>query len=287
MMAYYELCDGVLTSATGVMDNRALAYGDGFFSTIGVHGGQMLFADGHRDRLVMSSARFELAVDVDGVMAVLTELAAQMGEGILKVIITRQAQSVRGYGYTDGRAMILIKSAPSPIYDGVSFYDGIPYQPSGVAVCLSERLSKRTSRFVGLKLIGGHEQVFIHRELLCHQQGNAAISEGLVADTSGEWVSGSMSNVLYRLDKAWYTPPVHRCGVAGVMRRIMMERYDITERVLTDGDLMGIDGLVFCNAVRGVMPMTALVMDGITHELGASDWLYKTLSSNARTQDQS
>lgn len=274
-MAYYELHDGRLTKTTGVMDSRALAYGDGFFSTMGVHDGRILCIDGHQDRLTLSSARFELSLDVKSVLAVLIDLAVQMGEGVLKVIITRDGQAVRGYGYADGRAMVLIKLMPSPIYSGVSFYDGIPYQLAGVAVCLSERLSLRTSRFLGLKLISAHEQVFIQRELHCHQQHDSAIIEGLVASASGEWVSGSMSNVLYHLDGKWHTPPVQACGVDGVMRRVLMTQYDIAERVLLDEDLMNLDGLAFCNAVRGVMPISALTINGVVHPLKMNGFFTK------------
>lgn len=269
-MAYFALEQGQLQPCDGMMEQRGLSYGDGFFSTMGVCDGRIVCAAGHYHRLVVSTQRLELVVDIDGVMGTLYQLAGRMNQGMIKIIITRATQSVRGYGYDDGQACVLIKTMPSNIYQDVRFYDGIPCQSSSVAVRLSENLSPRTPRFAGLKLISSHEQVFVHRELLCHQKNNPAITEGLVATITGEQVSGAMSNVFYCLGGVWYTPFVNNCGVDGVMRQTLLTKFAIKERVLRDEDLSNIDGLMFCNAVRGVMPMTALMMGEQVRHFGVS-----------------
>lgn len=269
-MAYFVMEQGRLQACDGMMDHRGLSYGDGFFSTMGVYDGQIVCVAGHHHRLMVSAQRLELVVDVDGVMGALHQLAKQMNQGVIKIIITRATQSVRGYGYDDGKACVLIKTMPSMIYQGVRFYEGIPCQSFGVAVRLSERLSPRTPRFAGLKLISSHEQVFVHRELLCHQQANPAITEGLVATVAGEQVSGAMGNVFYCLGGVWYTPFVNNCGVDGVMRQALLAKFAIKERMLHEDELSRIDGLMFCNAVRGVMPMTALMMGEQVRHFGVS-----------------
>ena len=262
---YYLLRESdqqALTKCDGIMDERGLAYGDGFFSTIGVHDGCVLCAESHRERLVRSADRLELSFDVDGVMAALYRLAKDIQEGILKIIITRAPQEVRGYGYLNQCAQVFIKSTASHIYDSVEFVSGVPCQKVGRAVCLDERVSLRTPRFVGLKLISSHEQVFIHKALLDHQKSNSGIAEGLIKSTSGDWVSGTMSNVCYCIDGVWYTPPITDAGVDGVMRRTLISKFNIKARKLTDDDLKRISGMFFCNAVRGIMPIDALIMDG-------------------------
>lgn len=248
-------------SCDGLMDERGLAYGDGFFSTIGVHGGQMLFADGHRLRIVTSADRFEMLVDVDDVMDALACLAKKIQEGILKIIVTRAPQAVRGYGYLNQQTQIFIKSMPSRIYDAVCFIKSVPCQSVGKAVCLHEVISPRTPRFQGLKLISGHEQVFMHTALLNHQAVNADITEGLIKSMSGDWIGGTMSNVCYYIDDTWYTPPIENAGVDGVMRRTLMDAFAIKQRRFTDEDLAYIDGMFFCNAVRGIMPIDTLMTD--------------------------
>lgn len=266
-MAYFIFHDGKLMNHHQIMDNRGLAYGDGFFSTMGVCRGQILFAKGHQDRLIQSSKCFELLVDTDALMVALADLAKQIHQGMIKIIITRGVQSVRGYGYESDESCVLIKAVSSDIYQGVCFYDDIPCQSSGMAVCLSEKLSLRTPRFAGLKLISSHEQVFIHQELQSLQKNHHNVVEGLVASMSDEWVSGAMSNVFYRLDDAWHTPPVSRCGVNGVMRQVIMTKFGLDERRLTNDDLFKIAGLAFCNAVRGVMPIHALMIGEVVQRL--------------------
>lgn len=258
-MAFFSFTKDGLISHADTMDNRGLAYGDGFFSTMGVHRGQILCTDGHTNRLKTSAERFELVLDYQGVMSALTRLADDMGEGMIKVIVMRKTQSVRGYGYHDGQACVWVKTMPSPLYDGVAMYAGIPCQPSGVAVCLSEKLSLRTPRFAGLKLISSHEQVFIHRQLQQRQLQYPNLAEGLVQNTAGNWVSGTMSNVFYHLEGAWHTPSVAQSGVDGVMRQTLMARFGIEQRPLSTDELSLVDGLFFCNAVRGIMPIHTLI----------------------------
>ena len=116
---------------------------------------------------------------------------------------------------------------------------------------------------------------------------NAEIGEGLLRDMSGQWVEGVMSNVFYQLsgshttrsgqqedankdrnyltDGQWYTPPMTRSGVAGVMRQVLMDSLAETQnpvimRSLADNDLPKLSQMFFCNAVRGVMPVSDLTL---------------------------
>ena len=82
-----------------------------------------------------------------------------------------------------------------------------------------------------------------------------------------------MSNVFYRLKDSqhphkghWYTPPLTRSGVTGVMRSVIIDGFadyekPVIERYLTDKDLPHITQMFFCNAVRGVMPVAQLALD--------------------------
>ncbi len=54
-------------------------------------------------------------------------------------------------------------------------------------------------------------------------------------------------------------------GVAGVMRQVLIDSLAVTTkpviiRPLTDNDLPQLSQLFFCNAVRGVMPVSALIL---------------------------
>jgi 4-amino-4-deoxychorismate lyase len=114
------------------------------------------------------------------------------------------------------------------------------------------------------------------------------LGEGLLRDMSDHWVEGTMSNVFYQLadeplseskntfgsheyDKnyltigQWYTPSMAQSGVAGVMRQVIIDALSTTEypaiiRSLKDEDLPRLKQLFFCNALRGIMPMTSLTL---------------------------
>lgn len=246
------------------MDERAFAYGDGFFSTIGVCRGQMICAPFHVLRLTAGLSALRLSINVDDLVDELTALARQMGEGILKLIITRHKQTVRGYGFLgEAQAQAFIKTMPSPLYQGVRIIEGIPVQPQAVRqmVLLDGKLGHRSPLLSGLKLIGCPEQVLIHAELLDRQQQDAGITDGLVANVHGEWISSTMANVFYELEGVWYTPPVDRSGVAGVMRAALMASSllgKVHQRVLSTADLPKISSLLTTNAVRGITSITSL-----------------------------
>ena len=68
--------------------------------------------------------------------------------------------------------------------------------------------------------------------------------------------------ITYCIDGVWYTPPITDAGVDGVMRRTLISKFNIKARKLADDDLKRISGMFFCNAVRGIMPIDALIIDG-------------------------
>ncbi len=263
MSTYYTLQNGTLQQTSNMMDDRGLAYGDGFFSTLGVRGGRILWLDLHKQRFNQGAKQLALTLDVNNLANQLNTLAGDITDGIIKVIITRQAQAVRGYGFVDNTAVIHIKSSAMPIYQDVSFISDFPIQAPMQASCLSAQVGIRPPRFAGLKLISSHEQIFAHQELLQKQITNPALGEGLVTNVDKLWISGTMSNVYYRLDDAWYTPFVDKSGVNGVARQAVLAMGQVSQRHLKDDDLPHITGLFFSNAVRGIMPVQGLWLDDV------------------------
>ena len=289
------------TEAKLSLDNRGLAYGDGFFTTMGVIDGQILWFDYHQQRLVSHATALQLQLDSQSLLAMLKTHAKQLQQGMLKLIITRAEQEVRGYGYTPniggGSACeIWLKSSPMAITTARSLplADGqfIPLQPAASAICLSSQIACLPPTLAGLKSLNRLDNVLASGELQAIKAKTLAgtikpsIAEGLLRDMSGQWVEGTMSNVFYQLVEApvakssnrphsqnnssnyltqgqWYTPSMAQSGVAGVMRQVIIDALANTERPvvmrsLHDEDLPRITRLFFCNALRGIMPMSSL-----------------------------
>ena len=288
------------TQTTLSLDNRGLAYGDGFFTTMGVIDGQILWLDYHQQRLVSHAAALQLQLDSQSLLAMLKTHAKQLQQGMLKLIITRAEQEVRGYGYTPniggGSACeIWLKSSPMAITTARSLplADGqfIPLQPAASAICLSSQIACLPPTLAGLKSLNRLDNVLASGELQAIKAKTLAgtikpsIAEGLLRDMSGQWVEGTMSNVFYQLVEApvakssnrphsqnnsnyltqgqWYTPSMAQSGVAGVMRQVIIDTLSTSNnpviiRSLQDEDLPHLSQLFFCNALRGIMPMSSL-----------------------------
>ena len=288
------------TQTTVSLDNRGLAYGDGFFTTMGVIDGQILWLDYHQQRLVSHATALQLQLDSQLLLAMLKIHAKQLQQGMLKLIITRAEQEVRGYGYTPntggGSACeIWLKSSPMAITTARSLplADGqfIPLQPAASAICLSSQIACLPPTLAGLKSLNRLDNVLASGELQAIKAKTLAgtikpsIAEGLLRDMSGQWVEGTMSNVFYQLVEApvakssnrphsqnnsnyltqgqWYTPSMAQSGVAGVMRQVIIDTLSTSNnpviiRSLQDEDLPHLSQLFFCNALRGVMPMSSL-----------------------------
>ena len=289
------------TEAKLSLDNRGLAYGDGFFTTMGVIDGQILWLDYHQQRLVSHAVALQLQLDSFSLLTVLKTHAKQLQQGMLKLIITRAEQEVRGYGYTPntggGSACeIWLKSSPMAITTARSLplADGqfIPLQPAASAICLSSQIACLPPTLAGLKSLNRLDNVLASGELQAIKAKTLAgtikpsIAEGLLRDMSGQWVEGTMSNVFYQLVEApvakssnrphsqnnssnyltqgqWYTPSMAQSGVAGVMRQVIIDTLSTSNnpviiRSLQDKDLPYLSQLFFCNALRGIMPMSSL-----------------------------
>ena len=292
------------------LDNRGLAYGDGFFTTMGVIDGQILWVDYHQQRLISHATALQLQLDSAALLTILKMHAKQLQQGMLKLIVTRAAQEVRGYGYTPSKfgsaCEIWLKSSPMSIAtaQSLSLPDGklIPLQPTATAICMSSQIGCLPPPLAGLKSLNRLDNVLASGELhaikakALEDNIKPSIGEGLLRDMSGHWVEGTMSNVFYQLsdsrllespsskidatvnankgntnkDKAnyltqgqWYTPSMAQSGVAGVMRQVIIDglstsKNPVVIRSLQDEDLPHLSQLFFCNALRGIMPMTSL-----------------------------
>ena len=280
------------------LDNRGLAYGDGFFTTMGIVDGAILWQDYHLQRISSHATALQLDVDSDALCIDLQTHAKQLQQGMLKLIITRAPQAVRGYGFTPtgsgSQCEIWLKAMPMNIATIAQWQLPneylVPMQPVISAACLTAQLACLPPPLAGLKSLNRLDNVLASGELQGLNQTlsnlDKIFGEGLIRDMNGHWVEGTMSNVFYRLDSQinaqkptsdtaeqsipnqcattqWYTPPLDRSGVRGVMRTVIIDGFatsstPIMERPLTDEDLPNLSQLFFCNALRGIMPVSSL-----------------------------
>ena len=237
--------DGV--AAAGVpADDRGLAYGDGVFETLLLHGGRVVWWAALLQRLELGCAALGLGApsrrlwraDLDALLA-----AAGPGRRVLK--LTASAGSGRR-GYRRDAAEPVRRIArllPAP--------PSLPACDGGIAVRWCELRLAAQPRLAGLKHLNRLEQVLARAEW-----DDPAIAEGLLCDGDGNLVSATAANLFVVVDGRLLTPPLEQCGVAGTCRQFLLPAAEV--RRLSPQDLLAADEVFVCNSLRGILPVTRL-----------------------------
>ncbi|HET8696218.1 MAG TPA: aminodeoxychorismate lyase, partial [Gammaproteobacteria bacterium] len=237
---------------TGVdPSDRGLAYGDGLFETMGCVNGTIRWLDHHLERLVDGCARLAIpAPDTSEIRAELRAHCPRDGRAVAKLIVTR-GPGARGYGPPP-------RSKPTRIL-AISAWPSYPREnySAGISVGVCELRLAEAPRLAGLKHLCRLEQVLAELEL-----GNRA-QQGLLLDASGRVIGGTRSNVFAVRDGRLLTPALDRCGIRGVMRRVVLETAGTAglvteERDLTLGDLHSAAELFMTNSLFGIWPVARL-----------------------------
>ncbi|ELA09007.1 branched-chain amino acid aminotransferase/4-amino-4-deoxychorismate lyase-like protein [Moraxella macacae 0408225] len=246
------------------INERVIAYGDGFFSTMAVVNGKINWLNYHQKRCEISASHLKLTLNLTAVVNRLCDVANQIQQGVLKLIVCRQNQSVHGYGFSNSHVHVWLKVMPSDTPIGKND-QVLTIQPPAFGCCLLQQIPVLPPNLAGLKLLNTQAQVLACAELMTYQQHQPNLIDGLVKDAFGNWIEGTFCNVFYQLndDNQWFTPPVNRSGVNGVMRQVLMDKccqnqQAVQERFLQDVDFKDLSALFFCNAVRGVIPIERL-----------------------------
>ena len=242
--------DGQPAHALASLKDRGLAYGDGLFETLAVKAGQPLLLDLHMQRLAQGCSRLAIVADNTVIRSEVLAYAQAMGEGVLKLIVTR-GDSLRGYSASpEALPRRILQASPPAAYPEANALEGI--QLFDCATRLAEQ-----PLLAGLKHLNRLEQVLARAEWQ-----DPAYAEGLMRDTSGRVIEGVFSNLFLVRDGGLYTADLQRCGVAGVMRAALLvegERQGIASHV-TDirfEQLRQADELFLCNSVYGFWPVRA------------------------------
>jgi 4-amino-4-deoxychorismate lyase len=246
------LLNGVPAQLVSPLD-RALHFADGVFETIACRRGVPRFLSLHLERLDLGCTRLGIEPgNLDAIRGEVRALAREVDSAIIKVLLSRGTALARGYGVTGREKATRITfryawphETPSASQDGV--------QVRTAAMRLGENPA-----LAGLKHCNRLEQVLARREWT-----DPDISEALLFSSSGKLVSGTMSNVFIVAGSRLRTPRIDLCGVAGIMRRVVLHEaanagVPVQEDVLTAEDLRSADELFLTNARIGIWPVRAL-----------------------------
>lgn len=240
---------------------RGLHYGDGLFETIACLGGRPRFLNLHLERLARGCTRLGIEFpDREELRREILAAAAEAPSAIVKVLLTRGPAVARGYATTGSEQPTRLTLRYRREDEPRNAQDGVRVRTAAL------RLGENPA-LAGLKHLNRLEQVLARREW-----SDGAIAEALMFSSSGMLISGVMSNVFLVEGARLRTPLLDRCGVAGVMRQVVLReaaRAGIAaeEAPLDAGDLARARELFLTSAVIGLRPVR--VLDGRACEIGA------------------
>ena len=179
----------------------------------------------HLKRLVESAEYFNFRLDRAAVESALAEAAAALpGPSKIRLLADRAGQ-------IESEALPLEKGAP-PVPLGV----GLALQPVSPAdVYLYHKTTRREAYDAARASRPDCDDVILWNE-------------------RGELTESTVANLVLEIDGRRYTPPASSGLLAGTMRACLLERGELTERVLLPADLSRASRIWLINSVRGWMP---------------------------------
>ena len=229
-------------------NDRGFNYGDAVFETFRCHQGRIHLRDLHLERLQRGLA--VLGIDcpgrrieqqLDQGLAWLAEEGPEQAAGRLEI---SRGAGERGYRPASGEPTLVLAFSEIPPWR-------VTAPPLEVVICVATLA--RQPQLASIKHANRLEQVLAARELV-----ERGASEGLQLNDRGELVCAVSSNVFLVSDERLLTPPISECGVAGTVRRLIVEKLaqeaglPVLEQVLRPADLEAASELLLTNAIHGI-----------------------------------
>ncbi|WP_323814535.1 aminodeoxychorismate lyase [Cellvibrio sp. NN19] len=250
--------NGEFNAAISPLD-RGFAYGDGVFETCCYSHGSIPLWDAHCARLLHSAERLNIPVDIDllkhylnDVLVILTE--ENITQAVIKITLTR---GVGGRGYR-------VIEQVQPTYC-IGVFSGSSLQSdnylNGVSVRICDLHLSQSPALAGMKHLNRLEHI------LARAEWHDEFAEGLLLDVQDKIIEATVSNVFAVKNNKLYTPDLSFSGVAGIMRKTIIDQLAPLVGVDCDVTDMGLaflyaaDEVFLCNSVYGIWPVNSIVDD--------------------------
>jgi branched-chain amino acid aminotransferase len=229
-------------------DNRGFRYGDGLFETMLIRGGGVRLELYHFDRLFsgMRLLRLEPSFTPEILEKEILDLCGVNGGGKyfrVRLVVFRGDGGL--FDPPDSADRYIIQAVPLPAGPG-------GWNEEGLKVDVFPEGRKSCDHFSRLK--SNNYLLYAQAAIYARQQG---LGDCLVLNSHGRVADSTIANIFYIRDGVIYTPPLSEGGVAGVMRRYLLEKlpeagYIVHERPVSVEELSDADEVLLTNAVRGI-----------------------------------
>jgi 4-amino-4-deoxychorismate lyase len=277
-----------LISINGVFDavisplDRGFAYGDGVFETCRYSCGKIPLWDFHCERLIQSAERLKIPLDQQLLAKYLTAILVHpdlvgVDNAVVKITLTRGIGG-RGYRLPDNAA---------PTYC-VSVFSGVDLRSANFSQGITARICEL--RLASSKYLAGMKHLNRLEHILARSEWQDEFAEGLLFDVDNYLIEGTVSNVFVIKENQLFTPDLGGAGVAGVMRRAIIERLlpalalDCHVIQMDMDFLLNADEVFLCNSVYGIWPVNKLVDDRVPDCITTTDYELHRLTHRIQQQ---
>jgi branched-chain amino acid aminotransferase len=228
--------------------NRGLRYGDGLFETMRVVNGRIALPDLHVERLLggMAVLQFDLP-------AFFT--AAHLSEAIL--VLCKKMKIEAG-----ARVRLNVFRGNGGLYDPENHHPNIVIEAwplelptrlheNGLVIDIYTEARKHPDILANLKTNN-----YLPYILAALYAKNNRLNDCLLLNSAGRICDATIANVFWVKDGKLFTPPLSEGGVAGVMRKYLLDQvkgdYAVQEALLTPETLALADEVFLTNAIQGI-----------------------------------
>jgi len=231
--------------ATVPASSRAFRYGYGLFETMLCIDGELQLAAYHWQRLFegMELLHYELPQHFTVEM---------LEKEILKTIAKNQLQKlcrIRLQVYPGSGGLFEMEDRkPQYLIECYELEPGIiKLNENGLTLGIYSNMRKSNDVIANLKSCNALIYAMAAREAK-EQQWNDA----LVCNTAGNIIESAIANIFWVKDNQLFTPHLYEGCIAGVMRRHIMENFEVTEQPLSAKMLHNADEIFLTNAIRRI-----------------------------------
>mgnify|MGYP001548872093 CR=1 FL=1 len=254
-----------IPSVTVSIHDRAFQYGDGLFETIAIVDGKPALLERHLQRL--KKGLHVLGFPPLDNAALANDIKHHSGffsDAVLKLIVTR-GESKRGYKAPEQVSPTIVLSFSERNNQPEQLYK------TGISVRLCQSPVSINPKLAGLKHLNRLDQVLARSEWSDNE-----ITEGLMCDPDGNVIEATSANLFLWKDNELLTPDLTRCGIAGVVRDLVMDIAQALDiscviKEISIPDCQEADALFLTNSLIGILPVSSF--ETITYS--QSKWPHK------------
>lgn len=230
-------------------NNRSFRYGDGFFETMRIRNGMILFEKLHEERIIKS---FRLLRFGDITVSIFNEIKKKIAELCL-FNLCNNAGRVR---------LSFFRNKTNNEKESTHFHYLIEatgleeetylYNETGLHVCIYPDVRISMDKFSNLK--SANYLPYVMASIFAKE---GLTDDALLLNNQERIVESSIANVFWIKDEIIYTPSLSEGCIDGVMRKFLINKLTGTgimfaEKPLTRIELMEADEVFLTNAIKGI-----------------------------------